>query len=341
MINRKDSNGAANARAVSIVIPTRNRAASLLETLIAVENLRIPTGINLQLVVVMDGCTDHTAQTLSQWRSRSGCDVLCVETAGLGAGGARNEGIARASGEFIGFIDDDVLPDELWLQHHVDCQLANKKGVVSLGAMKLPSHKRLPPWNEWEVLSLQGRYDSLMSGAAVPDPSDLYTANAMIPTEALQAVGGFDDSLQRAEDVELAARLFTYGLEFVFLPQASVVHCPIRTLRGWKNIPVAYAKSHVTMQNDGANHSANFGAPSLAHMHSLTRIAVKCFSGSEFRTSLYCSLAQSVGLLAHWMRLRSISYAAFSSVYNVLYFGTLTRTLASVPRPLLQPDNSE
>ena len=224
----------------------------------------------------------------------------------------------------IGFLDDDVIPSPSWLDVHLQCHLNSNEPLVSIGSMSLPIDKRLPPWNEWEVLSLGRRYKALESGSLRAEPSDLYTANAMIPRNALEQVGGFDATLRRAEDIELGLRLAKAGLKFEFLSDANVAHYPIRTLESWKKIPIAYAKSHFEMQNGQYGEDIEkIGSPQLGNMHPATRIAVRAFGKNKIISGVYCFIAQGIGSLAHFARLSRISYAAFSSVYNVLYFYSL------------------
>jgi len=314
---------------VSIVIPTRDRATSLAMTLNALHTLLVPDEITLQVVIVMDGCTDNSAEIFNHWQSEFQHPAIAVRTDGLGAAGARNVGLTHATGDLIGFIDDDVIPEPSWLTVHLDCHLQSSEPLVSIGAMSLPQDVRLPPWNEWEVQSLRQRYQELASDNAQAGPTDLYTANAMMPRNALEEAGGFDANLRRAEDVDLGFRLADAGLKFTFVTDASVAHYPIRTLQNWKNIPIAYAQSHFDMQTDrNVEEITQLGSPQLSNMHPITKIAVRIFARNKIASNIYCAVAQAIGSLAYSARLRSISYAAFSSVYNVLYFGTLYRIQA-------------
>lgn len=311
---------------VSLVIPTKNRAESLAVTLDALKELAVPEHLALQVIIVLDGCTDDSRAIADQWQLSFEHSVICVETEGLGAGGARNAGIDKADGVLVGFIDDDVIPDVGWLKKHLEVHERYPEAFVTLGAMRLPQHMQLPPWNEWEVLSLAGRYRSLETGNAEAGPEDLFTANAMMPLDILKALGGFNVSLKRAEDVELASRLADQGVKFRFLAEAGVVHCPVRTLRGWKKIPVNYAKAHWEMAaGDPDQSGVTTGAPNLDSMHWLTQFAVLVFSKRSLSSDVFCAAAQGLGIIAHRLQFKGLSYAAFSSVYNVLYFGTLHR----------------
>jgi glycosyltransferase involved in cell wall biosynthesis len=90
---------------VSIVIPTRNRRASLERTLAPLRN---GEGIS-EVVVVDDGSVDDTpgwlAAQASLWP-----ELRVVRGAGLGPDSARQSGAEHASGEIVLFIDDDEVP---------------------------------------------------------------------------------------------------------------------------------------------------------------------------------------------------------------------------------------
>ncbi len=96
---------------VSVIIPTYNRAAYILE---AVESVLSQTYKHVELIVVDDGSTDATGELLLQ----QGEKLTILHTSHEGPGAARNCGIAAARGDYIAFLDsDDVwLPEKLRLQ---------------------------------------------------------------------------------------------------------------------------------------------------------------------------------------------------------------------------------
>ena len=100
---------------ISILICTRNRAASLRETLRSLSTLRIPEGETVELIVVDNGSTDDTATVVET----EAPDVLAprrvyAETPGLS--NARNAGVAAAKGEILLFTDDDVRVPPDWIE---------------------------------------------------------------------------------------------------------------------------------------------------------------------------------------------------------------------------------
>src|ERR1051325_248362 len=110
--------------AVSVIVPTYNRAATLAESL---ESILGQTCSDFELIVADDGSTDDTEAVLARYGGT--VRVLRVEHAGVAA--ARNAALAAAVGEFVAFHDSDdvALPDRLAVQ----CR--ELRGRPELGAL--------------------------------------------------------------------------------------------------------------------------------------------------------------------------------------------------------------
>ena len=96
----------------SVVICTRNRAASLQRTLESVEAATRPSG-DWELLIVDNGSTDHTADIVDSFKGRLPIRRVVEPEAGLSR--ARNRGVTEATGEYIIWTDDDVVVDPGWL----------------------------------------------------------------------------------------------------------------------------------------------------------------------------------------------------------------------------------
>jgi glycosyltransferase involved in cell wall biosynthesis len=100
---------------VSVVIPTRNRPHLIAR---ALRSVFAQTFGNFEVIVVIDGPDEATERAL-QAETDPRLHVVVNHTS-LTAAGARNVGVARASGNWIAFLDDD---DE-WLPQKLERQLA-------------------------------------------------------------------------------------------------------------------------------------------------------------------------------------------------------------------------
>ena len=92
---------------LSIIIPTRNRCQVLIsQTLPAMFAQRLRSG-SFEIVIVVDGSTDGTSDELRKLQSNN--PLRFIEQANRGPSTARNAGIRLARGEYILFIDDDII----------------------------------------------------------------------------------------------------------------------------------------------------------------------------------------------------------------------------------------
>lgn len=96
------------ARRVSVVIPTYNRAQMVVR---AVESALRAVAPGDEIIVVDDGSTDRTDLALKKYAGK----IRYIKTSNRGAGPARNRGIEVAQWDWIAFLDSD---DE-WMDDHL------------------------------------------------------------------------------------------------------------------------------------------------------------------------------------------------------------------------------
>jgi len=106
---------------VSVVIPVYNGERLIAETLRSVLAQTLPVH---EILVIDDGSTDRTAEVVASFAPR----VTLVRQANAGESTARNDGIARATGEWIAFVD----ADDLWKPEKLERQMAALAGTSAL-----------------------------------------------------------------------------------------------------------------------------------------------------------------------------------------------------------------
>ncbi len=87
---------------VSVIVPAFNKAEYTRRT---IESVLAQTYPDIEIIVVDDGSTDGTAALLAGYGRR----INYILKANGGACSARNEGIRRARGEYVAFLDCDDL----------------------------------------------------------------------------------------------------------------------------------------------------------------------------------------------------------------------------------------
>ena len=103
--------------AVSVIIPTHNRAGGMLQR--AVASVLDQTVRDLELLVVDDASTDGTQEYLGAVTDPRVRSVR--HSTAKGGCAARNTGVAEARGRYVAFLDDD----DIWLPGKLEAQLGS------------------------------------------------------------------------------------------------------------------------------------------------------------------------------------------------------------------------
>jgi glycosyltransferase involved in cell wall biosynthesis len=213
---------------LSVVIPTMNKVALLEQTLDALLVQDMAPGDEWEIVVVNDGSTDGTGSFLE---SRSGTGeaslVVVSPPANVGRARARNLGARSARGNWILFLDDDIVAPPGLLRAHLAHLEANPGCGVIGYAVTEPDLVDGPHFHYLDSRGAAG----LQSGAA---PGRFFvTQNASVPRRAFLDVGGFDEefSTYGFEDMEVAFRLEEdAGIRFLALAEPVPRHVHHHTL---------------------------------------------------------------------------------------------------------------
>jgi glycosyltransferase involved in cell wall biosynthesis len=183
---------------ISVVLPTHNRASTLGR---AIDSVLQQTYRNFELIVVDDGSLDATDSVITRFDDKR--MSYTKHAVRRGGSAARNTGIALARGRLIAFqdSDDEWVPSKLQEQllELERCGPATKAaytGLVQFGrgrATYVPGP---------EVVRRAGDIlESLLARSFVS------TQTLMADADLLREIGGFDESLPRFQDWDLALRL--------------------------------------------------------------------------------------------------------------------------------------
>ena len=187
--------------------------------------------------------------------------VRWVQGPGRGVAANRNCVAKAARGEWIVYVDDDELPEPDWLEQHFR---AAQSGL-------------------WDII--EGRVepinypDSIFWYAPTVPWGGIYcTANLAIRREALQQLGGFDESLRTShEDMELGGRIREAGLRTHFAASAVVKHPARRlTLRQvWRRMIQQQCQTYALAHRNGSRGDTELMSLAVVFSWSL-RYWVRC-----------------------------------------------------------------
>jgi glycosyltransferase involved in cell wall biosynthesis len=209
-------------RLVSAIIPTYNRSRDLR---IAVGTALAQTypASALEIIVVDDGSTDDTAAVVGELGDR----VRYLKKPNGGVSSARNHGMAAARGDYLALLDSD---DE-WLPTHVaeQAEFLDRHpdfGLVITDVARMDEQRR-----DFEIF--RRREFIPVDGWVLPyvlrNPA-LAPASAMLTRAVYEDVGGFDETLRTAEDLD-------FHLRIALRWQIGVIEKPLtRAMRGHEGL---------------------------------------------------------------------------------------------------------
>ena len=302
----------------SVVVPTYNRLGRLRHVIKALEQQEYPADA-YEVIVVSDGSTDGTDAYLQAHRCTM--RLRWLPQVNKGPAAARNAGVEKAVGEYIVFVDDDVVPAPQLLEEHARSHYEAGRDVVVLGPLLTPEGFKMAPWVRWEQEMLMKQYKALLRGDWQATARQFYTGNASLRRSHIVAAGGFDENFRRAEDVELAYRLANNGLEFVFNIHAAGMHFADRSFRAWLDGAYAYGRNDVIFARDRNQHWL-LGTIRREFMerHYLIRSLVRLCRGRSQLTSIASTALKSVADAATTLRIRAVEQNAYSGLFNLQYY---------------------
>jgi glycosyltransferase involved in cell wall biosynthesis len=308
-------NSALEAPALSIVVPTYNRRDGIVRLLKALEAQTFGPE-RFEVVVVNDGSTDGTAEALAELTAPYRLRVL--EQANAGPAAARNLGLHQAEGRLIVFLDDDVVPVPGLLSAHLACH-GDADDLVVVGPMSPPTDWPRSAWVRWEERQLLKQYDAMDQGLYSCTPRQFYTGNASAPRALLLRAGGFDARFKRAEDVELAFRMYGMGARFHFEPSADVLHYASRSFQSWMRTPYQYGRYDVVMGREKGINTFEFACQEFERRHALSQRLTRLCVGRPWRRLAVAGLFLAA-MVADRIGLESGGSFALSAIFSLQYW---------------------
>jgi glycosyltransferase involved in cell wall biosynthesis len=196
---------------VSIIIPTYNRKVTLQRTIESLFNQTFPKN-NYEVIVVDDGSTDGTESLVRDMVERAPVSLSYLKQKNQGPPAARNFGIDKATGEIIGFTDDDCKPEKRWIENAVS--LFENREVMGVVGSTTPCTKP-----EVKVLK------ALHTMNITEDEGSYASCNIFYRKKILNELGGFDPEFKSMwEDTDLAHRVLSKGHIIKFDRNVKVCH---------------------------------------------------------------------------------------------------------------------
>ena len=284
MTSQSKNTGRATPR-LSILICTLDGHLSLAQTLPALfDSISGHTGI--EVLVVDDGSAKQTRNFLEAQGFRL---RVISHSKNLGRGSARQTALEGAAGEYVAFIDDDIVVSRAWVTNLIEAlskfESEKIKGIG--GPCEIQDDKTLTnlylkfrnPFSLYEPAGsgLINRLKRQLNQKAQNNLPEFWTVenllggNMIFRRFDLQEVGGFNVNLRHGEDDEICSRLKArFGsASLLGMRSLAVEHIVDENMLGFLERQFRYAKS------SGAKFRNKPGIPSL-------NIAAVTFLGTVF-----------------------------------------------------------
>ncbi|MBX7057691.1 MAG: glycosyltransferase [Leptospirales bacterium] len=231
--------------------------------------------------------------------------VVCV---GRHRSVQRNEGLNRCSGDFIFFLDNDVIiPDEKYVRKHLAMYAADPR-IATIGGPSLTpaSDTRLQRafgqifQSSFATAGIRARYMSI-GERRDSNERELILCNQSMRTSAVRKAGGFNTNFHSGnEENELINRLAADGNRLIYDPDIPVYRSQRSSLRQFSNQIAKYGKSRVE----------HF----LIKPHAFEMIFLAPLAFALYLLSLPLAMLLPVAPLWKWL------YAAPLALYSALAF---------------------
>jgi GT2 family glycosyltransferase len=213
---------------LSVVIPTYRREQVLTETVahVLVEAEKTPGFLE---IIVVDQSPSHEPETdrrLSGWSEKGAITWLRLDMPGITR--SMNIGLAKAVGDIVLFLDDDIIPAPGFLKKHLEAHQARPEAWGVVGQI-------LQPGEESEDVPFTPHGGALSRYLDFPfrRNAGMYIEQAMagnlsVKKEKALEIGGFDENFTPPVayrfETEFAKRLIACGGKIWFEPEASIRH---------------------------------------------------------------------------------------------------------------------
>lgn len=213
---------------VSVVITTHNQSKALCS---AIDSVLAQTWKNLEIILVDDASTDNTFERIQKTYGNLDNLMYIANDECLGAAASRNVGVSYARGDYIAFLDADMLwsPDKLEKQMNRMLGQDSSHNAVycSYAAVGKEDSAEFPP----EDVPLECRGGDIYPYSLDRQLIDVSTL--LLSKEVFEQIGGFNAQLHALQEYEFSIRLAQYGLiDYI----AEILVITYQEIKAWQDL---------------------------------------------------------------------------------------------------------
>ena len=124
---------------VSIIVPAYNVEQYIDKCL---NSLVSQTIDDYEIIIVVDGSKDGSIEIVKQYYEKYPSIIKYYETANKGLSAARNYGLKKAKGEYVGFVDSDDYVSEKMFEKMYNYAINNECDIVVCNYYKVTEDEK-------------------------------------------------------------------------------------------------------------------------------------------------------------------------------------------------------
>jgi glycosyltransferase involved in cell wall biosynthesis len=259
---------------ITVAICTLNHAESLRRTLESLAAMAVPDGLDWEVVVVNNGCTDHTDEVIAAFAGQLPLRRDMEPERGLSR--ARNRAVDAARGDYMVWTDDDVVVDPGWLAAYL-AAFQRQPAAAVFGGPVFPRYEQpVPQWileNEMQLQGVFAYWDIGKEERPLWDAQKVYYVpcgpNFAVRTTDQRKfrynlqLGMAPGQKRRGEELDVLERVRLSGASGYWVPDARVEHCArheMQTIRYVSNYFMSSGETDAFLWGDSTR-SVWFGVP--------------------------------------------------------------------------------
>lgn len=204
--------------AASVIVPSYGGARRLPRLLSALAGQSLPA----EVVVVLDGDVDGSAELLTEWTDRLDLRVVALPE-NRGRPAALNAGFAAAQGTVLIRCDDDLEPPPTHVAHHAAHHVGEPVGVIGMCPDVFPADN---PYGRVYGRAADLRVQRHAYGLAAEQTWRLWSANVSVTRATYERVGTYDEAFRHYgwEDIDWGYRLHRLGVPIRIFDDLDALH---------------------------------------------------------------------------------------------------------------------
>lgn len=199
---------------LSVIMPAYNEEQCIYENLLSVCEYVSTFHPNYEILLVNDGSTDCTFEEAIRARKENFHIKIVTYRINRGKGGAIKEGIEKASGEYIAFLDADLDLSPVHLHQFLEALLDEDADIVIGSKLHKDSHLNYP----WKRKVMSYGYFVILRVLFRLKLKDTQTGVKLFRAEAIKPIARELKTSGYAFDIEILARANDIGCRILEMP---------------------------------------------------------------------------------------------------------------------------